>query len=60
MNNFTNHEMKDEVLQELWDAKDHYSLSCNSDFRELVKKVKEDIKNLDTMNEHDDTQRVCA
>ena len=28
----------DDVLEELWQAKDYYSLSCNSDFRELVKK----------------------
>jgi len=30
----------DDVLEELWQAKDYYSLSCNSDFRELVKKIK--------------------
>ena len=60
MNNYANNEIKDDVLQELWDAKDHYSLSCNSNFRELVKKVKEDIKKLDALNEHDDIEKVCA
>ena len=36
----------DDVLSELWQAKDYYSLSCNSDFRELVKQVREDIKDI--------------
>ena len=37
---------RDDVLEELWQAKDYYSLSCNSDFRELVKKIREDIKDI--------------
>ena len=36
----------DDVLEELWQTKDYYSLSCNSDFRELVKKIREDIKDI--------------
>ncbi|GAB6163463.1 hypothetical protein JCM12298_26230 [Desulfothermus naphthae] len=58
MNNYANKKIKDDVLQELWDAKDYYSLSCNSNFRELVKKVKEDIKKLDVMNEHNEIEKV--
>ena len=60
MDNLTKIEIQDEILQELWKAKDHYSLSCNSDFKELAKKVKEDIKNLDIMDEHGDIEKVCA
>ena len=58
MNNYANKKIKDDVLQELWDAKDYYSLSCNSNFRELVKKVKEDIKKLAVMNEHNEIEKV--
>jgi len=36
----------DHILQELWEAKDYYSLSCDSDFEVLVRKVREDIKNV--------------
>ena len=36
----------DDVLEELWQAKEYYSLSCNADFRELVKKIREDIKDI--------------
>lgn len=39
-------EEKDDILQELWEIKSYYSLSCNSDFEELVRKVREDIKDL--------------
>ncbi|WP_461834002.1 hypothetical protein [Desulfothermus sp.] len=58
MNKYANKKIKDDILQELWDAKDYYSLSCNSNFRELVKKEKEDIKKLDVMNEHDEIEKV--
>jgi|GEM_PF-4714808 hypothetical protein len=39
-------EETDEILKELWEIKDQYSLSCKSDFSILVKKIKEDIKNI--------------
>ncbi len=36
----------DEILKELWEIKDQYSLSCKSDFSVLVQKVKEEIKGI--------------
>lgn len=60
MNNCTSNELKDEVLQGLCEAKDYYFLSCNSDFGELVKKVKENIRKLDALEEHDEIQRGCV
>jgi len=39
--------LKDEIMQELWETKDYYSLSCNSSFTELVRKIREDIQFLD-------------
>jgi len=39
-------EETDEILKELWEIKNKYSLSCKSDFSLLVKKIKEDIKNI--------------
>ncbi len=39
-------EETDEILKELWEIKNQYSLSCKSDFSLLVKKIKEDIKNI--------------
>ena len=60
MNNYTGNKLKDEVLQELWEAKDYYSLSCNSDFGELVKKVKENMRKLDVLVEDDEIQRGCV
>lgn len=53
-NEHIKHDGQDEVLQELWETKDYYSLSCNSDFKELVRQVKTDIKEIDTVNEDDD------
>jgi len=38
-------ERKDEILEELWNVKDYYSLSCNSNFKILLKIIREDIKN---------------
>ncbi len=45
--------MADNVLQELWETKDYYSLSCNADFEVLVKKVREDIKRVEAVDIHD-------
>ncbi len=60
MNDYRNNEVKDEILQELWEAKDYYSLTCNSNFKELVKKVQEDIKKLDVVDETFEPKRMCA
>ena len=51
-NECMNNDIKDDILQELWEAKDYYSLSCNSDFNELVRKVREDIKDFDATNDN--------
>ena len=42
--NLTN--VNDEIIEELWKAKDHYSESCSSDFSRLVDMVKKDIEHI--------------
>jgi len=49
-NEYTKNHIKDDILEELWEAKNYYSLSCNSDFKELVRKVREDIKDFYVLN----------
>jgi len=49
---------KDDILQELWDAKDYYSLSCNSKFEELVRRVREDIKDLVADSKQDEPSKA--
>ncbi len=55
-----NHNETDLVLQELWEAKDYYSLSCNSDFDVLVRKVREDIKAIVGADSYDDASKMAA
>ena len=43
----------DHILQELWEAKDYYSLSCDADFEVLVQKIRGDIKSLGIVDIHD-------
>jgi len=43
--NYIKHQ-KDEVLKELWETKDHYSLSCNSNFNTLVAIIRQDIADI--------------
>ncbi len=43
----------DHILQELWEAKDYYSSSCDSDFEILVQKIRGDIKSLGIVDIHD-------
>lgn len=50
----------DHILQELWEAKDYYSLSCNSDFEVLVQKVREDIKSLVAVDIHDKVFKMAV
>ena len=50
----------DHVLQELWKVKDYYSLSCNSDFEVLVKKVREDIKALAVVDINDKVLQMAV
>ncbi len=49
----------DHILQELWEVKDYYSLSCNSDFEVLVQKVREDIKSLVAVDIHDKASKMA-
>ena len=42
--NLTN--INDEIIEELWKAKDYYSESCSSDFYRLVDMVKKDIEHI--------------
>lgn len=58
-NNCENNDVRDEILEELWAVKDYYSLTCNSSFEELVRKIKEDIKSLDMLKEQNKLSRVC-
>ena len=50
----------DHIFQELWEAKDYYSLSCNSDFEVLVQKVREDIKSLVAVDIHDKVFKMAV
>ena len=51
---------KDDILQELWDVKDYYSLSCDSSFEKLVQKVREDIKGIVDKSKQDESCRTVA
>ena len=42
--NLTN--INDEIIEELWKAKDYYSEFCSSDFSRLVDMVKKDIEHI--------------
>ena len=51
---------KDEVLKELWETKDHYSLSCKSDFNALVEIIRKDIANIHWKEAEETEQQITA